>query len=101
MGMGAFLWNFHLALLYDRWVSANSPQGPGPWLPHAKGNTEVKESVMTENKDVNLVSIYALKIETPEMLLFGEQTCYNPPTDLCMEVLRNSMLEKDVMTNRD
>lgn len=56
----------------------------------------MKESSVPENKDLTLVlaSIYALKMETTEVLQLREQSCCNPPTDLFMEVLRNSMLEK-------
>lgn len=58
---------------------------------------------MAENKDLTFVlaSIYALKMETSEVLHFREQSCCNPPTDLCMEVLRISMLDKDVISNND
>lgn len=84
-------------------MCAHSPQGLGPQLTHAKGNTEVKASAMPENKDLTFVlaSIQALKMETTEVLHSREQSCCNPPTDLCMEVLRNSMLEKDVISNND
>jgi len=40
-----------------------------------------------------------LKTETAEVLHVREQSCCNPPTDICMEVLRNSMLEKVVISN--
>lgn len=58
---------------------------------------------MPENKDLTfgLASIYALKMETSKVLHVTEQSCCNPPTDLCMEELNNSVAEKDVISNND
>lgn len=48
-----------------------------------------------------LASIYALEMETTKVLYFRQYLCCNPPTDIFVVMLRNVMLESDVINNND